>query len=38
MNQQIATIIAGGLIAAAIALTNYWEAVQGGLLDRWTGG
>ena len=38
MNQQMATIIAGALIAAAIALTNHWEPVQNGaLLNRWTG-
>jgi hypothetical protein len=39
----LAIIIAGALVAAAIALTNRWEfypAPQGGLayrLDRWTG-
>jgi hypothetical protein len=39
----LAIIIAGALIAAAIALTNRWEfypTPQGGLdhrLDRWTG-
>ena len=37
MSQQIATITAGALIAAAIALTNHWELGSGGLLDRWTG-
>lgn len=37
MNQQIAIIVAGALIAAAIALTNHWEPIQGGLLNRWTG-
>ena len=37
MNQQIATIIAGALIAAAIALTNHWELQGGLLLNRWTG-
>jgi hypothetical protein len=42
MNQQAAAIIiAGALIAAAIALTNHWQ-LQGGengglLLNRWTG-
>jgi hypothetical protein len=41
--QVVAIVIAGALIAAAIALTNHW-AVQGGqsgvpplLLNRWTG-
>jgi hypothetical protein len=39
-----AIIIAGALVAAAIALTNHWSfypAPQGGLayrLNRWTGG
>ena len=46
MNQQaIAIIIAGALIAAAIALTNHWALVQTGdpgssllvRLNRWTG-
>jgi hypothetical protein len=37
MNQQISTIIAGALIAAAIALTNHWAYVEGALLNRWTG-
>jgi hypothetical protein len=40
--QAIAIIIAGALIAAAIALTNHWTihpAVPGTvlLLNRWTG-
>jgi hypothetical protein len=44
MNQSAAIIIAGGLIAAAIALTNHWQiagtgsaAVAFARLDRWTG-
>jgi hypothetical protein len=42
MNQQAAAIvIAGALIAAAIALTNHWALHQDGgstlLLNRWTG-
>ena len=40
MNQQaIAIIIAGALIAGAIALTNHWELVSPGILrlNRWTG-
>jgi hypothetical protein len=38
MNQPTATIIAGALIAAAIALTNHWSlAADGRLLNRWTG-
>jgi hypothetical protein len=41
MNQQaIAIIIAGALIAAAIALTNHWELQSGDSfvrLNRWTG-
>src|SRR5438445_196340 len=41
MNQQaIAIVIAGALIAAAIALTNHWELHQDDpmvRLNRWTG-
>jgi hypothetical protein len=41
MNQQAAAIIiAGGLIAAAIALTNHWTLHQSDTtlrLNRWTG-
>jgi hypothetical protein len=44
MNQQAAIIIAGGLIAAAIALTNHWTLYTAGgdftsflRLNRWTG-
>jgi hypothetical protein len=43
VNQQAAAIIiAGALIAAAIALTNHWELRVAGdsntlLLNRWTG-
>ena len=43
MNQQaVAIIIAGALIAGAIALTNHWSFLTGGyptgtLLNRWTG-
>jgi hypothetical protein len=39
MNQQaVAIIIAGVLIATAVALTNHWAFDPGGyLLNRWTG-
>jgi hypothetical protein len=44
MNQQAAIIIAGGLIAAAVALTNHWALYTAGdsvapvlRLNRWTG-
>jgi hypothetical protein len=44
MNQSLAIIIAGGLIAVAILLTNHWQVAGTGSvvvafarLDRWTG-
>jgi hypothetical protein len=43
IQQPGAIIIAGALIAAALALTNHWTLVQAGdggtimLMNRWTG-
>jgi hypothetical protein len=40
MNQAAAIIVAGGLIAGAIVLTNHWEVIGTDRtlrLNRWTG-
>jgi len=39
MSNQVAIIIAGALIAAAIMVTNHWQIVSPATvkLDRWTG-